>query len=257
MFPSLVLKAASPNGTTQSQDNSVNAILCTDNESFQIRQVQSSNSLFVIKPSQGGHGVEPSTDAAATVTAIKQCPTTLELVPISPDVKLFLRKHLPIYNAPGHATEGISKIGAPSTPDLTSRQALLHDAPFSDGEFERAWTDMCCFDVDGQAYIPSSHDLLGTWRMILYAATTRGLNLGEGFSVFALRNAVSDEILCLPMLDAIVKKLTVPHVPDNQDGMWVSLLQTKYADWFEPCEWIVTRQCRGSAQSSWSRSKQR
>lgn len=122
MPESLWLKSAeSPNVNNDSKQPSPSAVLCTDDHTFQLRQVQSSNSVFILQPSESLHGDElPS----PSLSAIAQCTATLELIP-SDKVASFamaarlLKRSLPSYRGLdtdvglGTNTTISSKKGAP------------------------------------------------------------------------------------------------------------------------------------------------
>ncbi len=80
MPESLCLKSAeSPNANDQSKQPGLSAVLCTDDHTFQLRQVQSSNSVFVLQPSESHR--DDNKFPASSLLAIAQCTSTLELVP--------------------------------------------------------------------------------------------------------------------------------------------------------------------------------
>ena len=102
MFESLWLKSAgSPNANHDLKQASPSAALCTDSLTFQVRQVQSSNSVFVLRPTES-HGTENGIPLPS-VSAIAQCTSTLELIPSdaaasSAILSRLLRDSLPLYN---------------------------------------------------------------------------------------------------------------------------------------------------------------
>ena len=98
-FESLWLKSAEPpNANDDLKQASPSAVLCTDHLTFQLRQVQSSNSVFILRPS------ETTEDEISLpgVSAIAQCTSTLELIPSntaasSAMLSRLLRDSLPLY----------------------------------------------------------------------------------------------------------------------------------------------------------------
>ena len=102
MFESLWLKSAdSPNANHNLKQASPSAVLCTDHLTFQLRQVQSSNSVFILRPTES-HGTENGIPLPS-VSAIAQCTSTLELIPSdtaasSAMLSRLLRDSLPLYN---------------------------------------------------------------------------------------------------------------------------------------------------------------
>ena len=98
---SLCLKSAeTPNANVGSSQSGPSAVLCTDDHTYQLRQVQSSNSVFILQPSETflGDNLVPT----PSLSAIAQCTATLELM--SSDtaasfaiVSRLLKKSLPSY----------------------------------------------------------------------------------------------------------------------------------------------------------------
>lgn len=101
MSESLWLKSAeNPTANTDSQESGSNAVLCTNEHTYQLRQVQSSNSVFILQPSETSRG--DNQILTQSLFAIAQCTTTLELIPLdtvasSAMVSRLLKKSLPSY----------------------------------------------------------------------------------------------------------------------------------------------------------------
>lgn len=180
-------------------------MLCTDDQTFQIRQVQSSNSIFVLAPLE----IPPEDFREVDVhsydlTAVAQCPSTLELVAITPSGEAFLRAHLPIYGK-ALASEQLADRILPFS--AISKGALLLDAPLSSTEYQTSWVDLCCFEDHGSSYVPSDDTLLDAWSSILSTATIRGINLGRSFEIGAFRNDAHEADLPFPLIVAVFARL--------------------------------------------------
>ena len=99
---SLWLKSAeSPSADVDSKQSRPNAVLCTDDSTYQLRQVQSSNSILILQPSEsrGSDNEIPS----PSLSAIAQCTATLELIASDTAASValisrLLRQSLPLYN---------------------------------------------------------------------------------------------------------------------------------------------------------------
>lgn len=79
MSESLWLKSAeTPNANVDSKQPIPSAVLCTDDHTFQLRQVQSSNSVYIVRPSESLH--EDHEIPSPSLSAIARCTSTLELV---------------------------------------------------------------------------------------------------------------------------------------------------------------------------------
>ena len=123
MSESLWLKSAeSPSANVDSKQPSPSAVLCTDDHTYQLRQVQSSNSVFMLQPSENRRNEDEV--PSPSLLAIAQCTATLELilsdnVASSAMVSRLLKKTLPSYRGIdtdvglGTNTTFSSKKGAP------------------------------------------------------------------------------------------------------------------------------------------------
>ena len=73
------------------------------------------------------------------------------------------------------------------------RYAILQDAPFSSGEFDKIWTQLCAFEVLGRAWLPTPSALAMIWESILSIATVRGINLEKDFDLKSLAEMVGND----------------------------------------------------------------
>ena len=189
-------------------------MLCTDKQTYQVRQVQSSNSVFITQPSEkpfGSDGIP-----VAGISAIAHCPTLLELIPSSPPSIAFLRQNLPLYMG-SESEDGVILSGVdPADPlDKQSKNNLLKDAPFSTGEFEHAWKELCAFESGDQSWIPAAQPCANCWKAIIAAATIRSLDLGEGFPTTVLAGTVEEDGHPVALLEAVLARLSA----DDRDMM--------------------------------------
>lgn len=142
------------------------AVLCIPDRTYNVRQVNTSNSLFVAQLSQGSAEDEiprPRLDAIA------QSHFTLELQAATGDVSAAtrIRAILPTYTSTGHHQAHNS----------TSKAALFSNIPASDRECEEAWSDLACFELDGEGLIPSASVKVKAWESMFNAATAEGVDL--------------------------------------------------------------------------------
>ena len=102
MSESLWLKSAeSPSADVDSKQSRPNAVLCTDDSTYQLRQVQSSNSILILQPSESRSSDDEI--PSPSLSAIAQCTATLELIPSDTaasfaNVLRLLRQSLPLYS---------------------------------------------------------------------------------------------------------------------------------------------------------------
>ncbi len=88
------------------------------------------------------------------------------------------------------------------------KNAILHDAPFSTKEFNKAWNQLCAFEVLGRAWLPTPSALAMIWKSILSAATIRGVNLEKSFDLKSLAEMVGNDgypwALCMAVVIRLV-----------------------------------------------------
>lgn len=114
-------------------------VLCTPDKTYALRQVSTSNSVYIVRP-----GTTPNSSLnQTTLDAISQPQSTLELQPATAaSAASYIRAALPTYTSTGH-TGSTTKV---------SKQQLFANIPLSDGECEQAWTDLACFEPEGESY---------------------------------------------------------------------------------------------------------
>ena len=147
-----------------------NAVLCTDSKTFELRQVQTSNSVHILQP----RVVSRETSSAVhDLTAIAQCGSTLEPVPSTGWPHQFLKDLLPVW-------------GEYTAAEKWTKQQVFANLPFSDGELESAWTQMISFEHDGYSLRPRARSILTLWEDVMSAATAEAIPLDQSFSLHAI-----------------------------------------------------------------------
>lgn len=153
-----------------------------------MRQVSTSNSVYVIEPSasrpaakDGDVGMELDSELAQSsgaMTAFAKVDTMLELLPLSQDVCAMLECVLPVYDASGvsSAEEAMSCFLSHST--AASKEALFSDIPAPDAQSEQVWLDLLAFEYGGRCARPSAATSLGVWQSIINYTTLERLDLG-------------------------------------------------------------------------------
>jgi sister chromatid cohesion protein DCC1 len=187
-------------------------VLCTENKTFQIRQVQTSNSLYIVQPveTEDENGV-----STMGICAIATCPATLELsIMKAASADLYLRNLLVEW-------EDEHK---PMLVDNKSIRDVYADVPLSNAEIQLAWTNLCAFELEDTAYKPSPHLLNKAWKaVILAAAAEKG-----GFETAALlpsfwHSVADEENLPEELFDAIRLRIRVgePEAP-KETASWLA-----------------------------------
>ena len=204
-FESLYLKSGVPNDDARQQGS--NAVLCTDSQTYHIRQVHSSNSIFVTLPWETPHNRSEETIVATSISAVAKCTATLELLPSSPCSVAYLRERLASYVAGDQADSEVVSSGERNIAIEGNKSSLLEDAPFSVREFESAWKILCAFDLEGKSFRPTAPSLVSIWRSILSAISLRSINLEESFSLDALVETADEDGHPLSLLKAVLARL--------------------------------------------------
>lgn len=197
--------------------NQSHVVLCTDSQTYNVRQVQSSNSVYLIQPPSNSSNSGESLLTQTAVRAIAQCASTLELIPAS-TTGAILRQILPIYSYPHTGLENEGKpMMESNTLEKTSKQQTLENTPLSLGEFDKAWLDFCAFELDGQAWLPSAISLGHVWKSILSAAAVQNVNLVEKFHILDISDIVGEDGFPQALLDAILRRIC-KDVEDLKSG---------------------------------------
>lgn len=186
------------------------AVLCTPNKTFQLRQVQTSNSLFVTQPMLETHGNGLSIPATC---AIASCTATLELHPSTAPTVALLKDALPVYDVDA-ADVDVANLGR-------SKLGIFEDLPVSDGECQVAWDDIMAFELDHGSYQPSPSALSQVWRSINAAALAEGVKLDSQFLTLDMTDAVAEEGHPPDLIKAILAYLATEDT--DKSSAWTSL----------------------------------
>ncbi|KAI8942732.1 hypothetical protein NX059_000778 [Plenodomus lindquistii] len=186
------------------------AVFCTPNKTFQLRQVQTSNSLFVTQPMLETHGNDMPIPATC---AIASCTATLELHPSAAPAVSVLEDVLPVYDIVAGDVDAAS--------NGTSKLSIFEDMPMSDGECQAAWSNLMAFELDGSSYRPSPNALTQVWRSINAAALADGVRLDSQFLTLDIADAVAEEGHPPELVKAILAHLSTEST--DKDGAWSAL----------------------------------
>ncbi|KAL6710087.1 hypothetical protein ACN47E_009878 [Coniothyrium glycines] len=215
--PHLTLKSHAPRPSAASGGPSAKpayAVLCTPNKTFQLRQVQTSNSLFVTQPALETHGNAIPIPATC---AIASCTATLELHPSTASAVASLREALPVYD--------IIAGDVDATSNGRSKASMLDDVPMSAGECQAAWIEAIAFEHEGSSYQPSPNALVQVWRSINAAALAEGIKLDSQFLTADLTRAAAEDGHPEALIEAILVYLA--QATSDHTGPWSSLHRAK------------------------------
>lgn len=184
------------------------AVLCTDSKTFELRQVQTSNSVHIIQPRYVPN--EESGLPVEGLAAIAQCGSILEVVPSTAWPHQYLKDLLPIWKEIGD-------------PNMRSKQEIFSNLPCSNGELEKAWQEMVAFEHNGSSMKPRAGMLLLLWKNILNTATAEGIDLNGPFhSAFLYENLDPDDAAGQQprkLFDALVARMSLQPRDDSMDAM--------------------------------------
>ncbi|CEJ58283.1 hypothetical protein PMG11_06947 [Penicillium brasilianum] len=237
--------------------------LCTPTQTYRIRQVQSSNSLHILRPSLGQISradikvVEEEAGESGTlnlpneaVTAIAKCGSTLELhVPPGGFSAIpFLEKSLGLYErrsgdddgdiAMDESSNGAATLGLAETRKLRDR--VFVDIPVSSAQCEAGWMEICAFvdETKGVCWRPSARMRLNVWKRLMEGAILQGIDLEKQFLVGDLWKSVLDEDDTEPpfpraLLEAVARRLCVAdeRPPLADEIKWASFDKAECTQW--------------------------
>ncbi|GFF70367.1 hypothetical protein IFM61392_09627 [Aspergillus lentulus] len=211
--PTLELKSPStshlPNSSTDSENHDyVN--LCTPNRTYRIRQVQSSNPIHILQPSDGGAqrgditmvGADDEMNLVETVTTIAKCGSTLELHTPAEGFSAvsFLERMLAVHDG-DEGSEAVGFDPEPAEKDGVIRR-VFDDVPVSRAQCEAGWIEICAFvlgrarkgeDAARCCRRPSARAKMEVWKRVLEGAVLQGIHLDQQFLVSDLWKSVLDD----------------------------------------------------------------
>lgn len=169
------------------------AFLCSDSKSYHVRQVHTSNTVYL---------TTPSSDASTTV-AVSQCASALEALPA------------PANHAKHILHSLLTPVGEPQDLEIPpvearSKHHVFAYTPMSNVECQTAWTDVAAFEHSGHSFRPTAAALTKVWKWLMEIAYAHGVNLASS----PLQKESIDKMLDgedewpRELVDAILLKLT-------------------------------------------------
>ncbi|EYE96617.1 putative sister chromatid cohesion protein Dcc1 [Aspergillus ruber CBS 135680] len=196
--------------------------LCTPDKTYQVRQVQSSNSLHILRPSTNTAIVENEVKNnddddmdmdmdmnTETMTSIANCGSTLELFMPKEGFSAvpFLVKTLGFYLG----SEDREDVDVDMADDAegeyarnarNAMNALFADIPVSKAQCEQGWVELCAFvfhsnsstnNPGANCWRPSATVKVDVWKRVVEGAVLQGINLEQQFLVKDLWKSVLDD----------------------------------------------------------------
>ncbi|EMC91612.1 hypothetical protein BAUCODRAFT_299017 [Baudoinia panamericana UAMH 10762] len=181
--PVLQFKSAA---STASLAAGAGAVICTPDKTYNIRQVNTSNSVYICQPVQQAADDGDGGLTSPRLQAVAKCGFTLELSHHSnASAGSYLKAALPLY----------SPIEASSSREPRSKQMVFDDIPLSQAECEQAWTDLACFETVEpiNCFLPSAGAKIAAWHAILRQATAQDIDLTMPISGEHLARSVDND----------------------------------------------------------------
>ena len=150
---------------------------------------------------------EQSGFTTASVHAVAECATTLELKPSSRSSVDFVKSLLPQYRGPEDNTE----VSSPNQL-VKGKERTCGDATLSRAEFEAAWVGSCAFELNNNAMLPVAPVLHGLWKSILSATVVKGLKFDVNIFIQDIVGLVEEDGFPRSLLQAVVSRLSVNQV---------------------------------------------
>ena len=204
---SLYLKSALSNDDDARPQLS-NAVLCTETKTYHVRQVQSSNSVFVVQSSENLSTNKESLASYGDLMALAQCTTTLELQPLTSSGIEHLKGRLPLYTGTDQEDDENSTPQNNSKPGKNIREIILDDAPFSARELEEAWRTLCVFEMRHRAFRPTAIALINVWKSIMSIVALKSIDLENPFRLDTLIETADEDDHPYPLFKAVILRLS-------------------------------------------------
>ncbi|THW79513.1 hypothetical protein D6D19_01135 [Aureobasidium pullulans] len=168
------------------------AFLTTQDKTYLIRQVHTSNTVYI---------TTPSLDASGT-TAISQCGSALECLPApTRHAASTLRSLLISFAEPQDADIRSS--------DPRSKHHVFAQTPMSHGECQDVWKHLVAFEHAGQSFRPTAAALVKVWKWLLEIAYAHAVNLAAPIPKESIdRMLDGEDEWPRSLVDAILLKLS-------------------------------------------------
>ncbi|KAF2121429.1 sister chromatid cohesion protein-like protein Dcc1 [Lophiotrema nucula] len=185
------------------------AVLCTPSRTYQLRQVQTSNSVFITQATLEAHEDEIP---VPTTCAIASCGATLELHPADTPALRYLEDVLPIYDIVDGEVD--------ASGNGKSMADVFKDIPLSEGQCKQGWEEVFAFEFAGSSWMPSANTLLQVWTAVNDAAASESVPLHKQFLTDDIINALDDRGYPESLIQAILTRL---GYDDQKDAGWSCL----------------------------------
>ena len=199
----LQLKSSTPGSTPQPS----HVVLCTPSQTYQLRQVQSSNTVFITRPAPCGTLETGATDTSVCVFA--KCSSILETHPPAQvnDGHIKDKTARDLVQCALRVYSGSDDNVKEDALETFCKQDLFNDVPFSQGECEEAWRDLMAFQWQHACWQASPEVLIGLWDRIIETTQAEGIHLEFSFDVDDLKSKLDESNTPIEIMAALLCKL--------------------------------------------------
>jgi sister chromatid cohesion protein DCC1 len=155
--------------------------LCSPTQTYQVRQVSTSNSLFVTQPAtllnqntptnqpkgeaDAAQEDEVALSAIGALKAIGQVNSVLELKPVQLDIQGLLQSMIPVWKWNNTDTIDLNEVAAKGA--AVSKREIFDQLPAPETQIEDAWRRLFAFEVRGHSYVPDQETLYRAWEEVM------------------------------------------------------------------------------------------
>ncbi|SMR58429.1 unnamed protein product [Zymoseptoria tritici ST99CH_1E4] len=160
-----------------------NAVLCTSDKTYDIRQVSHSNTVYLTRPHE--LPVDNGGPPRAGIEAIAKCESTIELLPsATQSAAPYIKAALPVFSSTGNY----------SSQKNISKAELFSHIPLSEVECEIGWSELACFESTNPpgSFVPSGKVKAQIWDAAFTVAVAERTDLALPFSASDIPNYATE-----------------------------------------------------------------
>ena len=195
-----------------------NAVLCTDDETFEVQQVQSSDSLYILQPVQNTTSTHGEYSDTGGVSVMAECNMILEVVARPTSAVPYLKRRIPVYDMSQLEARMLGKGNEFSdTGQIIDKQELLDNSSSCLKELDKGLVELCVYYTEKYAWRPSEAVLIAAWRSFMSAVTVKGLRINQSLQMSEVADLMMEDGFTLSLIQAFFQRLA-PKIDDAEDG---------------------------------------
>ena len=229
--------------------------VCTPTQSYQVRQVSTSNSVYVTKqvvsPPKNKDVDEDMFDDVSTspwsLATMSKVNSVLVLQPVAYDVEVQLKTTLPTWS--WHGNESQRDTGQIAT-TVSPLQEISDQIPAPKYQIEEAWRRLFVIEVHGRAYIPDRKLLLEAWTSILRTFSLRSTLSHKSLRADDFLGETGDGEVLASTKRAIYQSPTIrPSIDPGDAAAKMEHHKDMSIDWIATIRWVGELILRNSTGS--------